>query len=495
MAAARRGSPAEITVFSNCWTMPAAKISLQDAMDVFLTHLQEDRVPKDTTSQFTDPANCAFASMLGISKFGSMLPEEGPLVLQLANAWPSIYKWSVFIYSSRIEGLDRTNTRRRGALDVLSSFWYCIESRDVIREAMLKTPMTVEIATRLWLEEDGQPIPSTLDAPAGSCVLGNLLKFANKETLDRVLRMTGNKADEVAKLALARFQGALKGRQLNATHLTIYMDFLNSISRVSAHPLRHALLSANVIWIVTAALVQLSVTVNISPDPGFLDAMISGFGYLRNCLESTDGFTWVAQSVNAGLLQALCDCSPRFSDLDPDDYTMIEDIVDDILPRYLVYRSVIQAVDSALIKIDRGSHKARVEKSILGSSWKRFYEFAQERIFVLAQIDTQKGNGTTCDNVKVRAKGLVLTRSAHNCAQCHKIGPREQFRRCSACLNTFYCSQVDYPSSALIRFSSFLRQECQATAWKEGDHKTMCKLKQRERMGEHTPLPRALAQD
>ncbi|OJT07647.1 hypothetical protein TRAPUB_1472, partial [Trametes pubescens] len=249
--------------------------------------------------------------------------------------------------------------------------------------------------------------------------------------------------------------GALKSQRHNPTHLTIYMDFLNSISRVSTHPLHHALLSANVIWIVTTALVQLSVTVNISSDPAFLDVMISGFGYLRNCLEFTDGFMWVAQSVNSGLLQALCDCSPRFSELDPDNYTMIEDIVDDILPCYLIYRSIIQAVDSALIKIDRGSHKARVEKSILGSSWKRFYEFAQERIFVLAQIDTQKGNGTTCDNIK-----------------CHKIGPREQFRRCSACLNTFYCSK-----------------ECQATAWKEGDHKTMCKLKQRECMeGQAAPV-------
>lgn len=26
-------------------------------------------------------------------------------------------------------------------------------------------------------------------------------------------------------------------------------------------------------------------------------------------------------------------------------------------------------------------------------------------------------------------------------------------------------------------------QECQEVAWKEGDHKTMCKLKQRSRLG------------
>ncbi|KAI0368385.1 hypothetical protein BV20DRAFT_459675 [Pilatotrama ljubarskyi] len=437
-----------MVVLSNAWTSPPGNISPKDAMDVFLTHLQEDRVPPSTAAKFTDPANLAFASMLGLSKIGPLIPDDGPLVQRLADAWPGIYKWSVFMYSSRIEGLSRDDRRRRAALDVLSSFWYCIEHRDIIREAMIKTPATVEIATRLWLEEDGGPFPSAMDAPAGTCVLGNLLKFADKEALDRVLRMAGDKADEVAKLSLARLQRALKGPSYNATHLTIYMDFINSISRVRSHPLRHALLSANVIWIITNALVKISVLVNTSPDPAFLDAMVSGFGYLCNCLESTEGFTWVAQSVSAGLLQALCDCSPRFSEVDPDDYSMIKDIVDSILPRYLVFRSVIEAVDSAMIKIDRGPQKKRIEESILEPSWRRFFILARERVLVLAQVDHMKGHSTTCDNVK-----------------CQKVGPREQFRRCAACLNTFYCSK-----------------ECQATAWKEGDHKTMCKLKQRERM-------------
>ncbi|KAI0352454.1 hypothetical protein OH77DRAFT_1513235 [Trametes cingulata] len=447
-ATARKGSPKDMIVLSNAWTRSPGKISVEEGVDVFLTHLQEDRVPASTANKFTDPANLAFASMLGLSQAGPLLPEDGPLVQQIADAWPGIYKWSVFMFSSRIEGLERDNPRRRAALDVLSSFWYCIEHRDTIREAMVKTPGTVEIATRLWLEEDGGPLPSKMDAPAGTCVLGNLLKFADKEALNRVLRMAGDKAEEVAKLAIARLQRALKGPSYNPTHLTIYMDFINSISRVRSHPLRHALLSANIIWIITNALVKISIFVNTSPDPTYLDAMVSGFGYLCNCLESTEGFTWVAQSVSAGLLQALCDCSPRFSELDPDDYSMITEIVDSILPRYLVFRSVIEAVDSAMIKIDRGPQKKRIEKSIIAPSWRKFFELARRRVLVLGQIDHMKGNSTTCDNLK-----------------CQKVGPREQFRRCSACLNTFYCSK-----------------ECQATAWKEGDHKTMCKLKQRERL-------------
>ncbi|KAI9059087.1 hypothetical protein FKP32DRAFT_1188172 [Trametes sanguinea] len=444
LAAARKGSQMEIMVLSNAWTMPPGNVSLEEAMDVFLTHLQEGRVPSNTADKFSHAANLAFASMLGLSKAGPLLPEDGPLVQRLLDAWPGIYKWSVFLFSTRIEGLDRADTRRRATLDVLSAFWYTIEHRDCIREAMVTTPGTVEIATRLWLEEDGGPVPTTMDSPAGTCVLGNMLKFADKDALNRVLRVAGGKAGEVAKLSIARLQRALKGPEYNAMHITIYMDFINSISRVASHPLRHALLGANIIWVVTTALTKISVLVHTSRDPGFLTSMVSAFGYLRNCLESTEGFTWVAQSVGAGLLQALCDCSPRFKTLDRDDYAMIKDIVGDIIPRYLVFRSVIEAVDVALKKIEHGPQKKRVEESILWPEWKKLTELARERVLIMCDVDAFKGHSTTCDNVKV--------------------GPREMFRRCSACLNTFYCSK-----------------ECQAVAWKEGDHKTMCKLKQRER--------------
>lgn len=46
-------------------------------------------------------------------------------------------------------------------------------------------------------------------------------------------------------------------------------------------------------------------------------AMVIGFAYLASNLESLDGFTWIIQSVNAGLLQAYCDCSPHFSKVSP----------------------------------------------------------------------------------------------------------------------------------------------------------------------------------
>ncbi|KAI0333380.1 hypothetical protein GY45DRAFT_298851 [Cubamyces sp. BRFM 1775] len=187
---------------------------------------------------------------------GHYRPEQrvgGPLVQRFVDAWPGIYKWSVFIFSTRIDGLERTNTRRQAALDVRSVIWYTVESRDSSRGQNSCDGRNRNA------EEDSGPIPPTMDSLAETCVLGNLLKFANREALDR---------------------RALKGPAYNDTHITIYMDFINSISRVPSHSLRHALLSAKVIWVVT----NISDLVHTPPDPAILDAMLSGFGYPRNCL-------------------------------------------------------------------------------------------------------------------------------------------------------------------------------------------------------------------
>ncbi|KAF7799425.1 hypothetical protein EIP86_010660 [Pleurotus ostreatoroseus] len=446
--AARRGSVPEITVLTNAWTDVPGLISPTDALDVFFFHLASDKVPATPEELFSDPPNLAFASLLGLSKINRFFPDQPKLIPRIAAKWPDIFKWSLYLFSTRIQGLDKSDRRRRAALDVLAAAWYSICNADEIQAAMVRTPTTVEIATRLWLEEDAGPLPSKMSVPVGTCVLGNLLKYAEFDTLQRVLKVTGSKSDEVAKLAISRLCSTLQAPKLNATHLVIHMDFINSLSRSYKHAFRNALLSANVIWNITKALVKISTVVNTTQDLAFLDAMVSGFGYLYNCLESSDGFTWVTQAIRAGLLTAFTDCSPQFSQLDPEDFGMVKDIVERILPRYLVYRSILEAIDTSMKKIDHGPSKGRVDRSIVKDVWNKFHGLALERNMVLWRANVMKGKNVTCDNVK-----------------CMKIATTQEMRQCSACFSTFYCSK-----------------ECQTVAWKEGGHRNMCKMKQMERL-------------
>jgi len=150
---------------------------------------------------------------------------------------------------------------------------------------------------------------------------------------------------------------------------------------------------------------------------GLLDVLVASFGYLSNCLESTDGFTWVIQSVKAGLLTAFVDASPHFSKLDPDDRDMILHIVRDILPIYLVYRSVVEAIDGTMSKLNDSPHRERILGSMASGVWTKFHNLVLEQLFTTMQATAVKRTAVTCDNVKVP----IDAQSAKS--QCLQIRP------------------------------------------------------------------------
>lgn len=82
----------------------------------------------------------------------------------------------------------------------------------------------------------------------------------------------------------------------------MYADVINKLCLVDEHPLHNALLNANSIAWTTKTAVAVSALINKSGDQLLLDPLVSSFVYLKNSFESSDGFTWVVQSINAGLL-------------------------------------------------------------------------------------------------------------------------------------------------------------------------------------------------
>lgn len=374
------------------------------ALDLFLPHLKIASVPKNLGATFTPLVNLAFHALLGLSKIGVFMESDPKLIDRVMVAWPGIYGWSMYIFKTRIEGLDRSDERRKASVDVLPACWYSIcSNNDLVRSVILASPSTVEIAAKLWLEEEDPNASARVKVPPGTSVLCALLKRADFDTLQRVLKVAGGKSNVVAKIMVTRLRSALKRPEVNPLHLLMYLDLLNALSRSPTHPFRNALLSANSVWLTTSALVKIASMVQENQDPVLLDAAVSSFGYLFNCLESADGFTWVSQAIGAGLLQAFCDISPYLSQLHPEDLDMTLEIFKNILPRYLVYRSVIEAVDTAMVKTDKSPHRERIMGSIGQDVWTSFRSLAEERALVLMQSDVMKKTHLTCDNVKVNS--------------------------------------------------------------------------------------------
>jgi hypothetical protein len=279
---------------------------------------------------------------------------------------------------------------------------YSISRDDIVRNTIVHTPGSVELATQLWLFEDAVPVPSSVEVPVGTAALDSLLSVADSPTLDRTLKAAGAKADQLAKLALMRLSTEGQKPQISGCKAAVYADLLSQLSRSPEHQLRHAILGASAISTVTKTLVAVSSQIDSSANPERLDAIIALFGYLRNCLESTDGFTWITQSVQTGLLKAFVECSPYFPRLDDaKDREMIISIVKNVLPRYLVYRSVVRAVGLALDGVYKSPAIGGVSSSVVSDVWKDFVQLAKERLLVEAQAAAWKRKATTCDNTNV----------------------------------------------------------------------------------------------
>ncbi|OBZ69341.1 hypothetical protein A0H81_10879 [Grifola frondosa] len=449
--AARKGSLPEMIILINEWDPKF--IHPQEALGVFLLHLQESRVPDLSAPKISAAAVLANFSMIGLSKIGPYLGANGQHTPRIRDAWQGIYKWSAYLFASRIERAEKNDPERSSALVAMVGCWFFIKQQVAIRDIMLDTPGSIELATRIWLEEPDGPLQSVSGHPPGIILLHNMLENAPSDRLDRVVRTAGGDASKIAKLAVSRVTNSLEAPQIPAAYLAACLDVFNSLSRQRDHPLRRALLGAGAISVATNVLVKIS---NLVHDMVYMEPMVSAFVYLYNCLESTDTGTWVMQSVTAGLLQAFCDCSPQFSRLDARDLKMVTDVVGLRVMRNLIFRSVIEAVHTNLVKIDRGTQKDLVNASVAKTVWREFYGFAQMRYTIVQTVNSFIRKRFPCDNVK-----------------CLKVGTKEdQVRRCGGCLSTFYCSK-----------------ECQVAAWKEGDHKKMCKLKQRERTeGKSAPI-------
>ncbi|TFK27569.1 hypothetical protein FA15DRAFT_666240 [Coprinopsis marcescibilis] len=451
---AKNGVLPDLLDVVNYWHLAGPKLLALGVTDVFLHHLDASKTPINVTSRSLESLVCRYAwlSLVGLSKFGNFFNDDsvkaGEYDAQIIAGWPGLFKWSAYFFAAYVEPPGSNPQRRKNAIELISGSWYSVCRTEAVIETMVRTKGSLEIATRMWILQDADPgVPSIMDIPSATAALNVLIKKHHEGVYDRVVSAAGGKAEHVAKMALSRIRSGIKDHsRIHETRTILSMDLAIHLSRPANHPLRHAFLNGNTIVLCTNIAVTVSQLMISGGHPDLIGVMADAFTYLANCLPSTDGFSWVTQSVKAGLLTAYVDCSPFFARLDEDDQAMMLEIIDKTLPKYLVYRSVAEAVHASLANL-KAVQKGRVESSVAKDKWREFHRLAMDRYSVTQQAKAMKGKLATCDNV-----------------ECQRIDDKDTFRRCSACYTSLYCSK-----------------ECQVAAWKAG-HKNMCILKQQERL-------------
>ncbi|KAJ7754365.1 hypothetical protein DFH07DRAFT_959816 [Mycena maculata] len=428
------------------------------AVDMFLSHLRAEKAPALTRIPRKWQLDADFAHLSLVALGGTELLLDKPRYQSQAravvNGWSGIFKWCSYIYDARVASESAQD--RRMYLDAIVRVLYVLSRFNNFVVAMIKTAGCLELVTKLWALED---IPSGVESivlgPAPTATLGILIKCAallgKEDMYKRVIKASGGDPDFIAQLVLGRIKKATKTitPDLGVLALSWHIDLIAALCQVYPHPLRRAFFDADVIAIITSAFVSLSRIIVQNPTPNAVSMLVSCITFFSQYLEGDDYLSLV-HAIKAGFLPAFLDCSPVFPQMPEETVELAVNILSQVLPPYLVYRSFTEAVTSATEKLNTPHYTALVAQPLIQAACRIFLTLLAKRKRHLKYIYELKNEGTPV------GCGYV---------QCGRIDVKNSFKTCANCRAVYYCSP-----------------ECQRLAWKSS-HKAACKGIKTESVG------------
>lgn len=325
----------------------------------------------------------------------------------VSDAWPGIFKWMSYFWASlgkEEEGGAEHGRKRQGMVVVLGGVLISGFMDERLLHTFSDTAGVLELAMRLWLAaEDVTSLPTSAQA------LSMLLNSPITDPLQRLLKAANGKDSRVGGVIVSRLRSSIRYPQINSIHVSSFMKLLRAMQmRVGIHertlehggkhPIGMALLAADSVSVVTKTLVRLS-TMELEEDNVILRTLEHGFAYVVAAFRDDEGFSLVAKSVNNGLLDAFVDCSSMLSQFGQDSRTAALCIIMDVLPRYLIYRTVLRAVRPSIARLQGPAVEAKMNNSIAKKQWHAFRIFALQRLYIRAADKLEKTR--RCQNVRL----------------------------------------------------------------------------------------------
>ncbi|KAJ7635680.1 hypothetical protein DFH06DRAFT_661106 [Mycena polygramma] len=264
----------------------------------------------------------------------------------------------------------------------------------------------------------------------------------DESCIDEYIEGPGGGVEHLASLVARQLDLAIVDSKLpmarhNFPHFSAALVILARIgsSKKFAAPCRRAMIRRGAVPTLVAGLCSRSLA----------SAHREGLGMLAIAMSLAANYTTMeasriplSQALQAGLLRALVLVAAL--PLRQDELTHVIFFLKDVLPASLVYRSVLLQMPGLLVELYYPMKTAAFIVSSVFPEWQRFHALLQERLTFLASLDVtpyvlHKG----CDNM-----------------ECGQIHPKSELRRCSTCLELYYCSET-----------------CQTTDWRAG-HRNVC---------------------
>ncbi|KAJ6501109.1 hypothetical protein C8R47DRAFT_258479 [Mycena vitilis] len=286
------------------------------------------------------------------------------------------------------------------------------------------------------------------DDEARSFELRNISYFFNWDVRDRNLRVAveeysegvGGSVDSLASTIVKHLTHASSSNPMSdraVSYLTAAVALIMTVNKAPreisnlfiARLRRRGLIRA----LVSCVCSLNPVAADHSNGPALI---VACFSLLSVHLSLSHGRTATRDALQGGLLRAVV--------LVASTHTALCDVMIgflDILPGHMVYRSILQHMPACLNEVTDLMSCATFVRCALFSRWQTFEAHVRERLAFLETFDQRMPDTyRACDN-----------------STCNALCERSKLRRCSVCLDLYYCSS-----------------NCQAMDWRAG-HREFCK--------------------
>jgi hypothetical protein len=306
------------------------------------------------------------------------------------RVWPAFWNiiGSAFVPSLKQQKL--SIEARRFARRAIAAVCSVFGQDDSTINKMISTPGLSSLTLEIWSMEVENPEYHPWDDKDWSSItsfLQNVFIFLSKEKnrLEDFLAPMNGDMKSLASTALKHVRLAFYRKQPNLDCVIWNIHIMATLSK-TCDPIRNAFLAQHSVPAVTKILVAITAE---TPSPGTASLKVRAIGYalwnLLHLIQSTNGVTWVIQALEAKLMFALIRCEPW---LPYEADTILVDnlypFLNNILPNYSAYRSVLCVIEKSLTKIQQlGMDSGKSHDIPLWKAWNSFVEIAESRMEIL----------------------------------------------------------------------------------------------------------------
>jgi hypothetical protein len=372
-------------------------------------------VTKLTDVQLTDSAalDRSILPLRGLVKIAIHFVEVFPqdYIDELTKFWPD-HIWPCVRFLG--ENVTRDNfDSRDGRNQVLTTiidllFFFGIESW--LLKVVSGTSGVVGLLIKIWTTQPLDPgshlTSSVYDITPNKALQVYMTEYGTEnENLDWVSEVLGPMNGDAGRLALGGLcHLRVRDNLQNTTNIDYVTDSLRIIGVLSFHPpIRYALANNNSFRLVTGVLTSITSQPYLpSTARAVCSCIVECCTYLICWLETANGVSGIQQALEAGLLSALVKSDPWLSKFDAAHSTMHLPLLANVLPKYLIYRSVVRRVTKSLRNISMlGDEQKMVQGTSYWSAWSQFKQTAAERSRIDKEMEIGNAGRMLCSNKKV----------------------------------------------------------------------------------------------